>query len=367
MHNEIYLDHHSATPFLPNMPSYKEVWGDADTYHNMGQKSYHLWQHSQHHLAQFFQVKETDAFMAIGKEEAIWSVFLTTYLHVSRETGKTVWLSNQHRESSVMRACQHLEKMGCMDKLVSVNEQGQITIQSLEKELSRRVALVYLPWADGLTGVIHPVEELISLCHAAGAQVMLDASYLVGKRFFRWEDICADYIYVDGAVIGADSATGLLWTKGGYDPVIQPRHQGKQLAELLFAMGVRQEQREHFCMEIARLRDRLEEGIVQKVPFVSFLFQDIDRLPNHSVMAFPGVDQEALCYLLNERGLYASFGGGKFPKLWEVIKGIGMPDELARSALCFSLSCQMKEMELDKAIELIAESVYQAKTFWEEG
>ena len=68
-------------------------------------------------------------------------------------------------------------------------------------------------------------------------------------------------------------------------------------------------------METARLRNQFEESINRAIPEASILFQETERLPNVSVIAFPGVTSELLAFHLAQQDVFASFGGGRHQKL----------------------------------------------------
>ena len=69
----------------------------------------------------------------------------------------------------------------------------------LEEALRPRTSLVSLSWANGLTGVIHPVADLAEACQAKGVCLHVDASYAIGKHYFRFEDLNIDYLTFDGS------------------------------------------------------------------------------------------------------------------------------------------------------------------------
>ena len=113
--------------------------------------------------------------------------------------------------------------------------------------------------------------------------------------------------------------------------------------------------------EIARLRDTFEAELRLAIPDCKILFQDAERLPHISAVAFPGVMAESLLYALHRRNVFASIGGGQFQKLSTQLKSCGMPDELSHSALSFALSHDTTEENLAEALDVIVSSVRKLK------
>lgn len=359
MSEPVYLDHHSATPPLPEVLETfsrisKEYWGVISSLHFVGQQPMYPLQKAVDNLFDKLGALPKDELFLLRAEEATQRLFFHTYLQVSRESGKTLFLTAEGQEMSLVKLCSQMEELGCSHKVLPLNAKGQITRQALESAITSRTALVSISWADGLTGVIHPIEDLAAVCKEKNILFHVDASYVVGKRFFRFQDLGAHFLTVDGADIQSLQDTGLLLIKEGTPVRLERSPPSIAFASTLaIAVEERQNKFEHYCMEIARLRDRLEEGVREGFSEAVILFKEADRLPNVTVIAFPKVYSEALLFLLNSKGIYASSGGGKFQLLETILMAAGVEENLAKCALSFSLSWDTKEEEIEHAISLI--------------
>jgi cysteine desulfurase len=87
----------------------------------------------------------------------------------------------------------------------------------------------------------------------------------------------------------------------------------------------------------------------------------VERLPNCTAIAFPGVVSDALLNLLHRRGVYASLGGGQSQKLSHILIASGVDETLSLCALSFSLSVETTEEEVDYAIKTIVECAQKLK------
>ncbi len=367
MSEPVYLDHHNATPPLAEVVETfsrmaKEYWGTISSFHFIGQQPMYPLQKSVNSLFDKLGAQAKDELFLLRGEEAIWSLFFHTYLQVSRESGKTLFLTAEGQEMSEIRLCSQMEELGCSHKLIPLNAKGQVTRQALEAAITSRTALFSISWANGLTGVIHPIEDLAAVCKEKNILFHVDASYILGKRFFRFQDLGAHFLTVDGAAIQSLQDTGLLFIKEGTSVRLERVPPSIAFASTLaVAVEERQSKFEHYCMEIARLRDFLEEGILEGCSEAIILFKEADRLPNVTVISFPGVYAESLLFLLNSKGIYASFGGGKFQLLETVLLSAGIERKFARCALSFSLSWNTTEEEIEQAIERIIACATQIK------
>jgi cysteine desulfurase len=363
MSEYVYLDHHSATPCLPEVLDLfsrlsKEYFGLSESYHYIGQKGVYSLQKAADQLFNAVGAKDQDRLFCFRLEESLEKIFLYIYMQVARETGKTGIFTLQGAEKAFGKIGSMGEILGCTHKILPLNSSGQLTRQIVEENISSRTALLSLPYADPLTGVIHPIEDIAALCEEKGVLLHVDASYILGKRFFRYQDLKAHFLTMDAAPLEGIVGTGLLWVKEEVSFDFEEMLPSvAQIASLSYCVQERQNKFEHYCLEVARLRDLLEKKIMEECPSALVLFQAVDRLPNCSVIAFPGIYCEALAYLLHTKGVYVSFGGGKFPKLEETLHAIGMSNIISKSAICFSLGAETTEEDIHKAVLQIAVAV----------
>jgi cysteine desulfurase len=112
--------------------------------------------------------------------------------------------------------------------------------------------------------------------------------------------------------------------------------------------------RDLVCTEVARLRSHFEAGVLEAVPDSMVFFQDVERVPNCTAIAFPGISNEALLYTLNRRGVYGSIGGGSYQQIGLLLMASGIEECVAHSSVSFSLSRETTEEQIDQAIDIIA-------------
>jgi cysteine desulfurase len=259
--------------------------------------------------------------------------------------------------------------MSCVGKMAPPTNSGCVTAHAISEAINPRTALVSLSWANALTGVINPIEEISRLCQERGIYLHLDATHVLGKIFIDWEKPEAHFITFNGDNLHAPKGTGGLYIRadakcspfilGGVE---QAGHRGGSynmagLVALGEAAREAIDSRDLICTEVARLRDKLEKGLMATIPEATSFFQKQERLPHCFAMAFPGVANEALLYALNRKNIYASIGGGSSQQIGLVLMASGIPEALANSSLSFALSRETTEDEIDRAIEIIADCV----------
>jgi cysteine desulfurase len=115
---------------------------------------------------------------------------------------------------------------------------------------------------------------------------------------------------------------------------------------------------------VERLRDRLERGILDRIPGCRIVGATAPRLANTSAVLFEGASGEALLIRLDLEGVAVSVGsacssGTLAPS--PVLLSLGLSREQAKGVVRFSLSRMTREEEIDRVLELLPAAVAGAR------
>jgi cysteine desulfurase len=110
------------------------------------------------------------------------------------------------------------------------------------------------------------------------------------------------------------------------------------------------------AQRVAGLRDRLERGILERVPQVSVNGDPGRRLPNTSNLCFDYVEGEGFVIAMDLRGIACSTGaacssGSVEPS--HVLSAIGRTPEQARSSIRLSLGRYNTAEDIDATLEIL--------------
>jgi cysteine desulfurase len=370
----IYLDNNMTTQpsekaISTMLPFLTEMWGSPSAPHQLGQEVIPAIEESLKAIYALIGAKESDSFVFTSSgAEAVNHAILSCYYDVTQKTGKNQFITSQIDEAPSIMSLGRLEKMGCVGKLINPDKTGKISADAIAEALTPRTALISLSWANGLTGVINPVAEIAAICQERGIRLHLDATHVLGKLFYELDEINPDFITFNGDHLHAPKGTGGLYIKEGLacSPfIVGGLEQAGQragsvnvpgLAALGAAAAEALDCRDLLCTEVARLRDKLETGIISMYPEAVIFFNDQERLPHCTTIGFPGISNEAMLFALSRKNLYASIGGGSFQQIGLILAACGIPEILAQTAISFSLSRLTHEDEIDRAIEIVSET-----------
>lgn len=284
--------------------------------------------------------KDTFAFTASGAE-AINQVHWTAFIEKARKEGKCHFITSAVEDAATMQSLKRLEEFGCFVKIAPLDASGQIDVARLAELISPRTALISISLANGFTGVVQPIQEIAKLAEEKGVWLHADATYALGKIATPFQGL--DYLTFSGDRLHSVQGSGGLFAKAGR-PLV-PFILGKELDRpSLMALSAAASQSALFLdtmnLEVARLRDSLEERILREIPEANVLFQNSLRLPNVSAISFPGAHPESLLYLLQRKNIFASI--------------LGEP-----LAMSFSLSRYTTQEDIDRAVPVIVEMAAQ--------
>ena len=371
----LYFDNNTITrpseqTIARMLPFLKEQWGIPSVPHFFGQRLLPAAEEALKGIYALIGAKESDeVIFTSSSAEGVNHVVMSTYFDVTVHTGKNQFITSAIEEAPALMAIGRLEQLSCIGKMAPVDTSGCITAKAIVEEMTPRTALVSIGWANGLTGVINPIEEIAEVCKERGVLLHVDASHVLGKMFFDWEEVPAQFLTFNGSSFHAPAGTAGLFIRGDVkcSPFIlggteQGGHRaGSYSMAGLAALGQAAREaidaRELLCTEVSRLRRKFEEGILSSIPETLVFFKDRQRVPNCTAIGFPGVSNEALLYLLNRKGVYASIGGGAFQQLGLILSASGIDPVLAHTAVSFSLSRETTEDEIDRAVSIIADCV----------
>ena len=350
MTEPIYLDNGTMTRpsdyLISQMqPFVKRHWQEVDAPYIKGKEPALSITKTRGDLFAFVGAHEHDHFQFCGsKKEGLFHLLHAFYGAYFLENGNNHILLDE--ESDVTA---HFETLGLCTKNLERNAHGQITKEQLEKMITPKTGLVVLSWADSFTGALHPIWELGELCREKGVLFAVDASHVLGKLYFKFQEMPIDFLFFEGSLIHGPRGSGGLFASRtvAFAPIQTPLNL-PSFVGLGIAIEELSESFDSMCMETVRLRDKFEEGIQLAIPEVKILGRDVERLPNVSAIEFPGIKNELLAFHLAERDVFVSF------------------DRKQEMRLSFSLSRLTTEEDVDRAIGMVSDAAQKCRTFSEE-
>jgi cysteine desulfurase len=280
-------------------------------------------------------------------------------------------VSSEVEHPSTLMLLRHLQTQGVHVSYLPVDSEGRLSLDALEATLTPRTALVSLLWANNETGVLFPIHEIAEITRRRNILFHTDAVQAAGKVPVDLKQIPVDLLSVSGHKLHAPAGIGALFVRKGVrlQPLLfghqeRGRRGGTENVAGIVALGVACTlMHDQLPAESARLRvlrDRLEAGVLARVPFARVNGAGAARLPNTSNLQFGDLDAELLLGRLDRAGFCASAGAacsaaGTKPS--HVLTAMGLSPSAALASVRISLGRDNGAPEVDAFVRILPDIV----------
>ncbi len=385
--NPIYLDNNATTACDPAvvdamLPFFTEQFGNPSSMHSFGNKVAHALKEARGRVQALLGAEHESeiVFTSCGTESDSTAILSA----LKAQSGRNQIITTAVEHPAILTLCDYLEKEGVVVHRLGVDKKGRLDLDEYRSLLSPRTAIVSVMWANNETGTIFPVETMAEMARSVGAMFHTDAVQAVGKIAIDLKSTKIDMLSLSGYKLHAPKGVGVLYLRRNtrFRPLLRGGHQergrrsGTENSASIVGLGVAAKQAlEHMAYEnteVKRLRERLEAGILPRVPRSFVTGDPANRLPNTANIAFEFVEGEAILMLLNRQGIAASSGSACTSGSLEpshVMRAMGIPYTAAHGTIRFSLSRYTTEAEIDRVIEAVPPIIAQLRKlspYWSE-
>lgn len=364
-----YMDNNATTSVAPEaidamIPFLKDMWGNPSSMHTFGgQVAAHL-DRAREQVASLIGASSPGEiiFTSCGTESD--NTAMQSALAASPDKKHIITTKVEH--PAVLNLAKKMSQKGYEVVFLPVDNLGRLNLGNLKKAMSDTTALVSIMWANNETGVIFPIEGIADICAEKNVPLHVDAVQAAGKIPIDMKKTPVAYLAVSGHKLHAPKGVGAVYVRKGtpFVPWLIGGHQergrrgGTENVASIVGFGIACElagsNMEKEAAHVSGLRNRLENGILERIPKAFVNGDTRGRLPNTTNISFEGVEGEAILLMLNEYGICASSGsactsGSLDPS--HVMIAMGVPFTRAHGSIRFSLSRYNAEDEIDFVIE----------------
>lgn len=274
---------------------------------------------------------------------------------------------------SVLNACRHLAKHGWEITYAPVDREGRVDPDAVARSLRHDTALVSVMVANGEIGTVQPLREIGRATRARGVPLHVDAVGAAGRIPLAVDDLGIDLLSLSSNDIYGPPGAGALWVRGDVKlaPLVVGGGQesgyraGTENLPAIVGMGVAADfarvEGAAETQRLAALRDRLFEGVLERVPRARITgARGAVRLPHHVSFVVPGVKADGVLLELDLRGVAASSGSACNMASGEpshVLRAIGCTREELEGSLCFTLGRWTTAAEIDAVVEALPAAI----------
>ena len=368
----IYLDNNATMPVAPAVfdamkPYFTEKYGNASSMYPLAAESHRAMETARAQVAELVGAAHADEIIFTGcaTESDNTAIFSAVR---SFPTKKHI-ITSAVEHPAILHPLRYLQGQGYQVDFIGVDAQGRFNMDQYKAVLRDDTALVTVMWANNETGTIFPVEEIAALAKARGALFHTDAVQVIGKLPLDVKNTHIDMLSLSGHKFNAPKGVGALYVRRGtrFTEFMMGGHQEKArrggTENIPYIVGIgkaaelaRARASSDALAKMAALRDRLQNGLLGKIPDSKLNGDPQNRVPNTVNISFGYVEGEAILMHLNEYGICASSGSACTSGSLEpshVMRAMGVDFQFAHGSVRFSLSEETTQAEIDKVLEVL--------------
>jgi cysteine desulfurase len=376
----IYLDHAATTPvreevFEAMKPFYGPRFGNPSSTHRWGREARAALDEARERVGRCLGARPDEICFTSGGTEADNLAILGAW-RALKAKGRTAVVTTPIEHKAILGAVHQTTEEGAEERLLAMTPDGVIDPASFDRLVDEQVAVCSMMWVNNEIGSIQPIPELAAKAKTRGALVHTDAVQAFGKVTIDAQTQQFDLLTISGHKFGAPKGIGALFIRRGthLEPLMhggtQDRGRRPGTENVAAAVGLARAAEltlaecEAHCARLRKLRERLEAGILAKIPDAVIHGQGAKRAPHIVNISVPGTDSESLLMALDLRGIAASGGsacqsGSIDPS--HVLKAIGVRPDLASAAIRMSLGVLTTDQSIDRVIEVFPALVAKAR------
>lgn len=371
----IYLDHAATTPMRKEaveamLPYFTEQFGNPSGQYQLANVGKRAIEDARKQIAATIGARPEEIyFTGSGTEADNWAIKMAARAY--RDKGRHI-ITTKIEHHAVLHTCEALERDGYRVTYLTPNEDGQISVETLERALTPDTILVSVMAANNEIGTVEPIEKLAEFVTKRGILFHTDAVQAYGKLPLSVTDGNISMLSASAHKIGGPKGVGFLYVNrevrlqsflhGGAQE--KRRRAGTEnvpgivgfakAVELTFAEMEEAKERE------LKLRDYFMKRVLAEIPYARVTGSVKERLAGHVSFCFQFIEGETVLIMLDSDGICASSGSACTTGQTEpshVLTAIGLPEDVARGAIRFTLGRDTTKEEVDFTIDRMKEVI----------
>ena len=372
---KVYLDNAATTKVLPEvveamLPYYTEYYGNPSGFHGFAREAHKGLDESRRIVAKCLNAAEPSEIVFTGGGSEGDNMILRGAARAYFKKGKH-FITTAIEHHAVLHTLGAMEAEGIAEvTFLPVDKDGLVTPEQVKEAIRPDTVLVSVMFANNEVGTIEPIKEIGAVCREAGVLFHTDAVQAAGHIPIDVQEMNIDLLTLTAHKFHGPKGVGAVYIRKGVriPALVQGGAQENRkragtenvpgIVGLAKALEYQTEHLKENSEKVTALRERLINGIEEKIPYVELNGHRTKRLPNNVNFCLRYIESESVLLWLDMNGIAASSGsactsGSLDPS--HVLLAMGVSHEAANGSLRLTLSEFTTEQEIDYVLEVLPE------------
>jgi cysteine desulfurase len=371
----IYLDNAATTPLRREVaeviwPLLTRGFGNPSSHHRVGEAAAGALKDARARIAGVLGCRPNEITITSGGTEA--DNLAVKGLALGTPRGRHI-ITTALEHEAVLESCDYLRRQhGFEITLLPTDATGRVDPAELARTLRPDTTLVTVHYANNEIGTVQPVRELAAVARKHGVPFHTDAVQAAGWLPLNVAELAVDALSISGHKLGAPQGVGALYLRGRLpvEPVLHGggQERGKRSGTenvagavgLARALELAEGERVDQTSRLAALRDTFVATVLSSTPGAALTGHPQHRLPGHASFTFAGTGGEAVLLELERFDIVCSSGSAcaaGSDEVSHVLTALGIPADLAQTAVRFTLSAGTTAAELAETATRVRDAV----------
>lgn len=369
-----YLDHAATTPMRAEaleamLPFYGERFGNPSGSHRAARDARRAVDEARDVVAESLGCKPSEVvFTGCGTEADSLAILGT----LRARRGTAVCSSVEHH--AVLHVVEHEG-----GRVVGVDTSGRIDLDELAEALDDTTTVVSVMAVNNEVGAVSDLAAVSSLVRRHAPRALFHSDAIQAATWLDLRSVAAhtDLLSLSAHKFGGPKGVGVLMVRSGVslEPMLlgggqeherrSGTHNVAGIVALACALRLADEHRADDVARIERLRNRLVDGLIERVPGTLETVPRSDKVAGSAHVCFEGVDSESLLFLADQGGVCASAASACASGAMEpshVLAAMGVPRSHAAGAIRLTLGYTSTEADVDLALEVLPAAVERIRS-----
>ena len=294
--NVVYFDN-GATTLKPDM-----VRDSIDSYYNKYTSNIHrgdysnslkvseLYEECREKVKNYINAKYTSEIIFTSGTTCSMNDIVFGYFKYKLKAGDEVIISESEHAANILPWFVLEKELGIVIKYVCLDNKNEVTIENLEKAITKNTKVVSLAHVTNVIGDVRDIKNISKLCHDRGILLVVDAAQSIAHVPVDVQDMDIDFMAFSGHKMYGPTGIGVLYGKFDLLQELVPRNYGGDMNAIFTRDGY---------MELKDLPSRLEAG-TPNIEGVLGLSACIDYINNIGIDKISKYEHEIRDYLINK-------------------------------------------------------------------